>query len=92
MSDLSVLILKAPTAPRDCPDSGRGKTWERMKVDIPAAMRKYAYFTPQSPVFTGDFGVIPLVCRDHAAETDTMEYLITTDGGLNWHWEQSTPK
>lgn len=69
-----------------------GKTWERMKVDIPAAMRKYAYFTPQSPVFTGDFGVIPLVCRDHAAETDTMEYLITTDGGLNWHWEQSTPK
>lgn len=69
-----------------------GETWERIKVDIPADMQKCAYLMPQSPIFTGDFGVIPLVCRDQAVDTDTMEYLITTDGGMSWHWEQDAQK
>lgn len=65
-----------------------GATWERLRVDIPADMREYAYFTPQCPLFTGNFGVIPTQCMNRAADAFTTEYLISTDGGRSWRWER----
>lgn len=71
-----------------------GKTWARVNIDIPATMKKYAYFTPQCPMFTGKFGVIPLICTAYSDKSDVnkMAYLITTDGGISWDWEQQAHK
>ncbi|BAK98461.1 peptidase M56 family protein [Oscillibacter valericigenes Sjm18-20] len=64
-----------------------GKTWNRMKVDIPTYLTRYK-MTPLIPTFTGDSGLYPIRLYDNAGNT-SMAYLVTEDGGMTWRWKDS---
>lgn len=86
-SALSASRPTVPITPQGLPERWKGNNLGTDESGHSCGMGKYDTFTPQCPIFTGDFGVIPLMCAEDDIQTN-VEYLITTDSGMNWHWEQ----
>ena len=64
-----------------------GKTWSRMKVEIPDYLKEYR-MTPLVPTFTGNSGVYPIMLYGNDGNT-SMAVLTTKDGGMTWQWKES---
>ena len=64
-----------------------GKTWSRMKVEIPDYLKEYR-MTPLVPTFTGNSGVYPIMLYGNDGNT-SMADLTTKDGGMTWQWKES---
>lgn len=71
-----------------------GKTWTRIPIEPPEGLTMWG-MTPLSPIFDGEFGRIPVeLCEVEGMENElnavsAIAFLVTTDGGMNWHWEEN---
>lgn len=61
-----------------------GNTWKRVIVDVPERLKNYSHLTPLSPSFSGESGRMPVI---NNSKEPPVAYLITSDGGLTWEWE-----
>jgi beta-lactamase regulating signal transducer with metallopeptidase domain len=70
-----------------------GKTWARMKISLPDALKAYN-LTPLVPVFDGESGAIPVEASAKDGSGGTwLTRLATADGGRSWQWDAaSLPK
>ena len=66
-----------------------GETWSRLEIEPPEGYSSDRYrwvFTPESPVFDGNSGVMPGTVLDQDTGESTQLELCTQDGGLTWSW------
>jgi photosystem II stability/assembly factor-like uncharacterized protein len=58
-----------------------GISWLQQELPLPPGYAAYQY-TPQAPVFFGDYGLLPLMI--HLPERTNFTIYSTQDGGLTW--------
>lgn len=67
-----------------------GETWDRLGIEPPEGYKnadRYRWvFTPESPVFEGENGYIPVTMLDQDTGESTFFALRTQDGGITWSW------
>ena len=66
-----------------------GETWSRLEIAPPEEYASDSYrwvYTPESPVFEGANGAMPVTVLDQVTGESTLFELRTQDGGLTWDW------
>ena len=72
-----------------------GRTWKRVSIESPEGLNIHG-MTPLSPIFDGESGRIPVELfgvdgmEGDQTGVSAIAFLVTTDGGMNWHWEENT--